>query len=123
MVWSWMHLIVGVALVVAVAVGLFGPEKGAKICVMIARVCYVLIILSGVVMAVMSLMHGPLRHPVLLIVKIVLALVAIGLVEMGFARKKRDAVLAVDAWLPIVLIVVVVVLGFVLTGGFPILMK
>jgi hypothetical protein len=123
MIWSWMHLIVGVVLIIAVVVGLLAPAQFTKICAMIARICYILIILSGIVMIVMSLMHGPLQHPLLLIVKVVLALAVIGLVEIGFARKNKDSVLALDVWVPIVLIVVVVVLGFVLTGGFPIIMK
>ncbi|SCC80527.1 Protein of unknown function [Bifidobacterium commune] len=123
MIWSWMHLIVGAVLIIAVTVGLLGPAQVTKICVMIARVCYILIVFSGIVMIVMSLMNGSVRRPVLLIVKLVLALAVIGLIEIGFARKKKDAVLAMDVWAPIVLIVVVVVLGFVLTGGFPIIMK
>jgi phosphoglycerol transferase MdoB-like AlkP superfamily enzyme len=122
-IWPWMHLIVGAVLIVAVIVGLLGPAQASKICVMVARVCYVLILISGIVMVVMSLMHGPVRHPVLLIVKLALALAAIGLVEISFARKKKNAVLTLDVWIPVALIVVVVVLGFVLTGGFPIVMK
>ncbi|WEV69528.1 DUF1516 family protein [Bifidobacterium sp. ESL0775] len=119
MVWPWMHLIVGVVLIIAVAAGLLGPEKGTKIWAMIARVCYILIILSGVLMIV----HAWHRNPVLLIVKLVLALAMIAFAEIGFAKKSKGAATAVAIWVPIALAVVVAVLGFVLTGGFPIIMK
>ncbi|WEV41867.1 DUF1516 family protein [Bifidobacterium sp. ESL0682] len=119
MVWPWMHLVVGVVLIVAVAVGLLGPAKGTKIWAMIARVCYILIILSGLLMIV----HAWHRNPVLLVVKLILALAMIAFAEIGFAKKSKSAATPMTIWVPIVLAVVVAVLGFVLTGGFPIIMK
>ncbi|MDF7664463.1 DUF1516 family protein [Bifidobacterium sp. ESL0763] len=113
-----MHLIVGVVLIVAVAAGLLGPAKGTKVWAMIARVCYILIILSGVLMIVRAWEHSP----VLLVVKVVLAIVMIAFAEIGFARKSREAAGASAIWIPIVLGVVVLVLGFVMTGGFPVIM-
>lgn len=118
MVWPWMHLVGGVVLVVAVAVGLVGPAKMTRIWAMIARVCYILIILSGVLMIARSWPHVD----ALLVVKVILALAMIAFAEIGFARKSNDAVSAVAILMPIVLAVVVLALGLFLTHGFPIVM-
>lgn len=118
MIWVWMHLLVGVVLIVAVAAGLLGPAKMTKIWAMIARVCYILIILSGLLMIVRAWRH----NPVLLVIKVALAIAMIAFAEIGFAKKSRGAVTAVAIWIPIVLAVLVLVLGFVLTGGFPLIM-
>lgn len=118
MLWAWMHLVVGVVLIIAVAVGLLGPAKMTKIWAMIARVCYILIILSGVVLIV----HAWPHISVLLVVKIVLALALIALAEIGFAKKSKDTASAVAIWVPIVLVVVVTVVGLIVSHGFPLVM-
>lgn len=118
MVWPWMHLVVGVVLIVAVAVGLLGPAKMTKIWAMIARVCYILIILSGVFLIV----HAWPHITVLLVVKIILAVALIALAEIGFAKKSKDTASAVAIWLPIVLVIVVMVVGLVVSHGFPLVM-
>lgn len=119
MVWPWMHLVVGVVLIVAVAVGLLGPAKMTKIWAMIARVCYILIILSGIVLIV----HAWPHITVLLVVKIILAIALIALAEIGFAKKSKDTASAAAIWVPIVLVVVVTAIGLVVSGGFPLIMK
>ncbi|MDF7666187.1 DUF1516 family protein [Bifidobacterium sp. ESL0745] len=119
MVWAWMHLVVGVVLVVAVAVGLLGPAKMTKIWAMIARVCYILIIVSGIVLIV----HAWPHITVLLVVKIVLAIALIALAEIGFAKKSKDTASAVAIWVPIALVIVVMVVGLVVSHGFPLIMK
>ncbi|AKV56013.1 hypothetical protein BACT_0389 [Bifidobacterium actinocoloniiforme DSM 22766] len=119
MVWVWMHLFGGVVLVVSVAAGLLGPAKMTRGWAMIARVCYILIILSGVLMLARSWPHVD----VLLVVKIILALVMIALAEIGFARKSKDAASAVAILTPIVLAVVALAFGLFLTHGFPIVMR
>lgn len=115
MLWPWMHLIVGVVLIVAVIVGLAGPAKGTKIWAMIARVCYILILISGILMFARAWREDP----VLLVIKIMVALVFIGLAEAGFAKKTRGTAGLSALWIPLALGVVTFALGLALTGGFP----
>ena len=113
---AWFHLVFGIILLVAVVAGLIGSAQKTKIWAMIARLCYVVLIVSGIVM----FKYAWGGNPVLTIVKVVAAILVIGLIEMSFAKKTKGEISTTLMWLVVVLVVVVAGLGLWLSGGYPI---
>ncbi|UQS81671.1 YisL family protein [Bombilactobacillus folatiphilus] len=113
MFWLWLHLICGVILVVAALLGLW--SRNLQLWSMLARMDYLFLLLSGV----MLIVHAWQAHPVLLIVKLVFVIIAIGILEMAFAKRRRNELSNSTRWLAVLLIVIVLGLGLWLTQGFP----
>lgn len=111
----WLHLVFGVILIVAVFGGLASPADKSKIWAMIARLCYVVLIISGIFMV----KYAWSENPVLTIVKIVAAIMVIGLIEMAFGKKSRREFSKGLMWFVIVMVVAVAGLGLWLSGGYP----
>ena len=112
---AWFHSVFGMILLIAVIIGLVGSAQKTKIWAMVARLCYVVLIVSGIVM----FKYAWGGNPVLTIVKIVAAILVIGLIEMSFAKKTKGEISPALIWLVIILVVVVAGLGLWLSGGYP----
>lgn len=114
---SWLHLVFGIILLVSVIIGLAGPAQKTKIWAMIARVCYLVLIVSGIFMT----SYAWNEKPILTVIKIVVAVLVIGLVEMAFGKKTKGGLTKNIMWMVILMVLVVGVLGFSLSGGYPVI--
>lgn len=114
---SWVHLVFGIILLFAVIMGLAGSADKAKIWAMVARVCYLVLIISGIMMT----NYAWSEKPVLTVVKIVVAILVIGLIEMAFGKKTKGQFSKGIMWSVIAMCLVVGGLGFWLSGGYPII--
>ncbi|RRG18787.1 DUF1516 family protein [Weissella viridescens] len=111
MVFLWIHLITWLVLLVVVSAALFtSNQKLSKINMMIARVGYLFAIGSGA----MLVPYAYDEHPILTIVKVILAVALIGLIEMAFARKRRQTLNTRVALIIILLILIVGLFGIYL---------
>lgn len=84
MVWLWTHLVTWIVMAIMILLALF-TNKNTKIYEMITRVDYLIIIATGIKLAIRAWSV----EPTLLIVKIIVALIFIALVEIAFARKEQ----------------------------------
>lgn len=84
MVWLWTHLVTWIVMAIMILLALF-TNKNTKIYEMITRVGYLIIIATGIKLAIRAWSV----EPTLLIVKIIVALIFIALVEIAFARKEQ----------------------------------
>lgn len=84
MIWLWIHLITWVVIAVLVALTIF-TNTNTKIYQMITRLGYLISIASGI----MLLGYAWQGNPILTAIKLVVALIFIGLTEMTFARKNK----------------------------------
>lgn len=83
-----------------------------KIYEMITRVGYIVIIITGIKLAIRAWSV----EPMLLIVKIIVALIFIALVEIAFAQKTINKSLI---WAVIIFCIVTALIGFALAGWYP----
>jgi Protein of unknown function (DUF1516). len=90
-------------------------DKHTKVYEMITRVGYLVIIATGIKLAIRAWSV----EPTLLIVKIIVALIFIALVEIAFARKSQKNLNRPLIWAVIVFCIVVALLGFALAGWYP----
>lgn len=114
---SYVHLIFGIILLFAVIMGLAGSADKAKIWAMITRVCYLVLIVSGIFMT----KYAWSEKPVLTVVKIIVAILVIGLIEMAFGKKTKGQFSIGIMWMVIVMVLVVGGLGLWLSGGYPVI--
>ncbi len=114
---SWVHLLFGLILLISVFIGLFGAAKRTPIWAMVARICYVVLIVSGIFMT----KYAWDEKPILTVIKIVIAILVIGLIEMSFAKKTRGEISHGTIWLVILMILIVAGLGLWLSGGYPLI--
>lgn len=83
-----------------------------KIYEMITRVGYIVIIITGIKLAIRAWSV----EPMLLIVKIIVALIFIALVAIAFAQKTINKSLI---WAVIIFCIVTALIGFALAGWYP----
>ncbi|HIY92165.1 MAG TPA: YisL family protein [Candidatus Companilactobacillus pullicola] len=114
MVWLWTHLVTWIVIAVMILLALF-TDKHTKVYEMITRVGYLVIIATGIKLAIRAWSV----EPTLLIVKIIVALIFIALVEIAFARKSQKNLNRPLIWAVIVFCIVVALLGFALAGWYP----
>ncbi|WEV52847.1 DUF1516 family protein [Bifidobacterium sp. ESL0704] len=112
-VWRWMHIVAGVLVLLALVVGVLGPVGMVEGWATVARVCYVVLMIS----AVPTLVHAWRANWPATIVKIVAAIGLIGMCEVAFAHRLRGAAPLQTLWMPLVFGVVVFVLGLWLARG------
>ncbi|MHA8110482.1 DUF1516 family protein [Lactobacillaceae bacterium Melli_B4] len=110
----WLHLIFALILVISVSMALL-LRSGNQFYVMIARFCYLVFIVSGIIL----FPHAFNRDPLLTIVKVVIALGLIGMLEVTFAKQKKGQL--TKQWLGIIAVtmLIVIVVGLILAGGRP----
>ncbi|MDV7757011.1 DUF1516 family protein [Liquorilactobacillus mali] len=113
MIWLWMHLFSWIVLLIVVLSAVFSRNGAGELLKMIARICYVVAIISGI----MLLKYAWETSPVLAIVKVVLAIGLIGFCEIYFSRE-RD-VGNITKVLLVAATIVVGIIGFILAGGRP----
>ena len=114
MVWLWTHLITWIVMEIMILLALF-TNSHTKIYEMITRVGYLVIIGTGIKLGIRAWSV----EPVLLIIKVLVALAFIALVEIAFAKKDQKQLSKSLIWSVIVLCLVVAVLGFALAGWYP----
>ncbi|WP_429970289.1 YisL family protein [Fructilactobacillus sp. Tb1] len=112
----WIHLITWIVLLIVTILALFSKSKKTSlIAMMIARVCYLFAIVTGVLL----ISHAFPNHPLLTIIKVILGLSLIAIIEIAFANKNRMKLTPGLAWLVILFILIVGGFGLYLTSGFP----
>ena len=111
MVWLWTHLITWIVMAIMILLALF-TNSHTKIYEMITRVGYIVIIITGIKLAIRAWSV----EPMLLIVKIIVALIFIALVEIAFAQKTINKSLI---WAVIIFCIVTALIGFALAGWYP----
>jgi hypothetical protein len=114
MFWLWLHLAAGGLILLAVIITII-KDQAFKSVVMAARVGYLAAIISGSML--FSYAWG--QQAVLTLLKVVIALGAIGFCEVLFARVQQFT-WATKA-LVLVVILAVGILGMVLSGGYPLI--
>ncbi|MHC9537348.1 DUF1516 family protein [Dellaglioa sp. BT-FLS60] len=114
MIWLWIHLITWVVIAILVLLTVF-TNSNTKIYQMITRLGYLVSIASGI----MLLGYAWQDNPILTVIKLIGALVFIGLVEMTFARKNRNQLNKGIIYAVVICCIVVGVLGLILAGGRP----
>ncbi|MDN7144581.1 DUF1516 family protein [Liquorilactobacillus mali] len=113
MIWLWMHLFSWIVLLIVVLLAVFSRNGAGKLLKMIARICYMVAIISGIIL----LKYAWETSPVLAIVKVILAIGLIGFCEIYFSRKKGVGN-SIKALL-VTATIVVGIIGFILAGGRP----
>ncbi|GHP13832.1 hypothetical protein YK48G_12570 [Lentilactobacillus fungorum] len=116
MFWLSMHLISWILLVIAVILAFAFKDKLATIFMMITRVIYIPMLLSGGFLAWYRIPRAPVSG----ILKLLLGLAVIALLEMSFARKNRKADAKGLYWTLIGVFIVTTIFGFYLAGWYPI---
>lgn len=111
MIWLWTHLITWMVMAIMILLALF-TNSHTKIYEMITRVGYIVIIITGIKLAIRAWSV----EPMLLIVKIIVALIFIALVEIAFAQKTINKSLI---WAVIIFCIVTALIGFALAGWYP----
>lgn len=114
MIWLWTHLITWIVMAIMILLALF-TNTHTKIYEMVTRVGYIVIIATGIKLAIRAWSV----EPTLLIVKIIVALIFIALVEIAFARKAKKSLNRPLIWAVLVFCIVVALLGFALAGWYP----
>ncbi|CAJ1187750.1 hypothetical protein FD33_GL000851 [Companilactobacillus paralimentarius DSM 13238 = JCM 10415] len=114
MIWLWTHLITWIVMAIMILLALF-TNTHTKIYEMVTRVGYIVIIATGIKLAIRAWSV----EPTLLIVKIIVALIFIALVEIAFARKAQKSLNRPLIWAVLVFCIVVALLGFALAGWYP----
>lgn len=114
MIWLWTHLITWIVMAILVLLVLF-TDSNTKIYEMITRVLYIVAIVSGIFL----FGHAWSNNPILLIVKIIVAIAFIAMIEISFAKKSQGSLNKSMIILVILLCLIVGILGIVLAGGVP----
>lgn len=114
MMWLWIHLISFVLLAIVTVIGLTRSEKKQiTTWLMIDRVLYILILISGAILIIRAFQYGP----VIMTIKGLLGLAVIALIEIVFARKQEGRLPAALTWSLAIVLVVTAGLGLWLVWG------
>lgn len=108
------HLISWILLIITAALAFILKDKLATIFMMITRVVYIPILVSGFMLA---LFRVP-RDPVLGSLKVILGLAVIALLEIGFARKNHHNLSANIIWTLVIVFALTSVLGLYLDNWY-----
>lgn len=114
MIWLWIHLITWIILAVMIFLTLF-TNSHTKIYEMISRFGYLVLIITGLKLAIRAWSV----EPGLIILKIIIALIFIALTEIAFAKKEQQNINQILIWLVIILCILVAIIGFALAGWYP----
>ena len=114
MIWLWTHLITWIVMAIMILLALF-TNSHTKVYEMITRVGYLVIIATGIKLA----LRAWSVEPTLLIIKIIIALIFIALTEIAFARKSQKTINKSLIWAVVVFCLVTALIGFALAGWYP----
>ncbi|MDF7640769.1 DUF1516 family protein [Bifidobacterium sp. ESL0784] len=112
-VWRWLHIISAVVAMAAMIIGVLGPQNMVEVWAGVARVCYIVLIVS----AIPTIPHAWRANWPMAIVKIVAAIGLIGMCEVAFVHRLRGAAPLQTLWMPLLSGVAVFVLGLWLARG------
>ncbi|UQS87228.1 YisL family protein [Nicoliella spurrieriana] len=110
----WLHIIFALILIISTVMAL-SLRSGNQFYVMIDRFCYLVFLVSGIVL----FPHAWDRNPILTVAKVVAAIILIGLLEMTFAKQKKHQLNKTWITTLAVLLIIVLLLGVILAGGRP----
>lgn len=110
----WIHLIFAILLIVLVSLSIF-KKKGFMPYMMISRVTYLVFIVTG------SLLFFKAydRNPIFAILKVLAAIMFIGLLEMTFAEKNKGRItkgIIISLYCALILLFII---GFITAAGRP----
>lgn len=109
--WLHIHLTAFILIFIAILVKLFNTEKEMKPLLMVIRVIYLVLIVTGIRLTLYTFDS----QTILTVVKILLGLGTIGICEMAFGKKGTKPMKN----LLVGLLVVTAIVGLVLAGGRP----
>lgn len=109
--WLHIHLTAFILIFIAILVKLFNSEKEMKPLLMVIRVIYLVLIVTGIRLV----LYTYDSQMALTVVKILLGLGTIGICEMAFGKKGTKTMRS----LLVGLLVVTAIVGLVLAGGRP----
>lgn len=116
MVNMWVHFVTWIVLIIVVAIAVFSTnQKVSVISMMIARLSYIVAIITGIGL----FQYAYQSSLVLTIVKIIFAILLMGIIEMSFAKKKQQRLNRNFAIGVIILILLLGLFGIYLASGFP----
>ena len=116
MVNMWVHFVTWIVLIIVAAIAVFSTnQKVSVISMMIARLSYIVAIITGIGL----FQYAYQSSPVLTIVKIIFAILLMGIIEMSFAKKKQRRLNRNFAIGVIILILLLGLFGIYLASGFP----
>ncbi|UQS84742.1 YisL family protein [Apilactobacillus apisilvae] len=110
----WIHLVFAIILVILISLSVF-KQNNFKIYMMISRVTYLVFLITGIVL----FFKAYSRDPLLAILKVLAALLFIGMLEMTFAEKTKGRL---TKWMVISLFIALILLfiiGLITAGGRP----
>ncbi|USS89514.1 YisL family protein [Fructilactobacillus cliffordii] len=112
----WVHFINWLVLFAAAGIALLSSNhKLSTIFMMVARVCYIIAIVTGIIMMI----HSWQSHPTLTLLKGILGLLVIASLEIAFAHKRRKQLSSKLMVIVLVLLIGVAAFGLYLTQGRP----
>ncbi|USS87312.1 YisL family protein [Fructilactobacillus hinvesii] len=112
----WIHFINWIILLTMATVALLSSnQKLSTTAMMVARVCYIIAIITGVIMMI----HGWQFHPTLTLLKGLLGLAVIASLEIAFAHKRRHQLSWKLISMAFIFLIVVAIYGLYLTQGRP----
>ncbi|WEV72529.1 DUF1516 family protein [Bifidobacterium sp. ESL0790] len=109
----WTHIVAAVVALVAMVIGVLVPVGQLETWAMVARVCYIVLMVS----AVPTIPHAWRANWPMAIVKIVAAFGLIGMCEVAFVHRLKGAASLQVLWLPLLFGIVVFALGLWLARG------
>ncbi|WEV73886.1 DUF1516 family protein [Bifidobacterium sp. ESL0798] len=112
-VWRWLHIISAVVAMAAMIIGVLGPQNMVEVWAGVARVCYIVLIVS----AIPTIPHAWRANWPMAIVKIVAAIGLIGMCEVAFVHRLHGASPLQTLWMPLLFGVAVFALGLWLARG------
>lgn len=112
-VWRWTHIVAAVVALMAMVIGVLVPVGQLEAWAMVARVCYIVLMIS----AVPAIPHAWRANWPMAIVKIVAAFGLIGMCEVAFVHRLKGAASLQVLWLPLLFGIVVFALGLWLARG------
>ncbi|MBW1604974.1 DUF1516 family protein [Lactobacillus sp. Sy-1] len=110
----WLHVIFALILLISTVMAL-SLKSGNQFYVMLDRFCYLIFIVSGIIL----FPHAWNRSPILAIAKVVAAVALIGILEVSFAKQKRNQLTKQWISILVVLVILVILLGVIIAGGHP----
>lgn len=109
--WLGLHFWTWIILAILVVVGLTRhSEKRATQCLILARIAYIIMIISGVVLSIRTFNHAPL----LISLKFLLGIGTIALIEISFGRKMERTTHHLIYWLLGIVALLTIGLGLML---------
>ncbi len=110
----WIHLIFAIVLI-ALVIASLAKKQGYKPYMMMSRVSYLVFIITGVILFFKAFD----RNPLFALLKVLIAILLIGLIEMTYAAKAKDQLTKGMIYSLVCGFVLVIIVGFIVAQGRP----